>query len=52
MRAVAAELRSRYLVVYAAPRTLIPPEGVDVRVERDDVSVRGIPVDATEAFGR
>ncbi|MCE2543611.1 MAG: VWA domain-containing protein [Acidobacteria bacterium] len=52
MRAVAAELRSRYLVVYAAPGALIPPEGVDVDVERDDVSVRGVPVDAAEAFGR
>ena len=52
LRAVAAELRSRYLVVYAAPRALIPPEGVDVRVERDDVSVRGIPVEAGESFGR
>ena len=46
MRAVAAELRSRYLVVYAAPRTLVPPDGVDVRVDRDDVSVRGVAVDA------
>ncbi len=52
LRAVAAELRSRYLVVYAAPRTLIPPDGVDVRVNRDDVSVRGIPVEAGESFGR
>ena len=52
MRAVSAELRSRYLVVYAAPRELIPPEGVDVRVNRDDLSVRGIPVEAGESFGR
>ena len=52
MRAVAAELRSRYLVVYAAPRTLVPPDGVDVRVERDDVSVRGIPVAAGELSSR
>ena len=52
LRAVAAELRSRYLVVYAAPRTLVPPDGVDVRVNRDDVSVRGIPVEAGESFGR
>ena len=52
MRAVAAELRSRYLVVYAAPRTLVPPDGVDVRVTREDVSARGIPVGAREAFAR
>ena len=52
LRAVAAELRSRYLVVYAAPRTLVPPDGVDVRVNRDDVSVRGITVEAEGALSR
>ena len=43
MREVAAELKNRYLVVYAAPRTLVPPERVDVQVARDGLSVRGAP---------
>lgn len=46
MREVAAELKSRYLVVYAAPRTLVPPEKVEIRGARDGLSVRGVPVGA------
>ena len=46
MREVAAELKSRYLVVYAAPRALVPPDEVDVRAARDGLSVRGVRVGA------
>lgn len=46
MRDVAAEIKSRYLVVYAAPRTLVPPDQVEVRMARDGFSARGIPVGA------
>lgn len=46
MRDVAAELNSRYLVDYAAPRTLVPPERVEVQAARDGLSVRGVPVGA------
>ena len=31
---------------YAAPRTLVPPERIDVEVARDGLSARGIPVGA------
>ena len=43
---VAAELNSRYLVRYAAPGALVPPESVEVQVARDGLSARGVPVDA------
>ena len=43
---VAAELNSRYLVVYSAPGALVPPERVEVQSARDGLSVRGIPVGA------
>ena len=46
MREVAAELNSRYLVVYSAPGALVPPESVDVRAARDGLSVRGVQVGA------
>ena len=44
LRAVAAELQNRYLVVYAAPDALVPPERVDVRMARDDLTARGLRV--------
>lgn len=50
MRQVAAELRGRYLVTYAAPRTLLPPEEIDVRVARGNLSARAVRVDAGESF--
>ena len=46
MREVAAELNSRYLVVYSAPGALVPPERVEVRAARDGLSVRGVAAGA------
>jgi hypothetical protein len=37
---VAAELTNQYLVVYSRPDTLVPPEKVDVSVERPGLKAR------------
>ena len=50
LTAVAAELSNQYLVVYARPRTLIPPERIEVSVRRADLTARGTP--ANVARGR
>ena len=44
MRELAAELRSQYLVVYARPDSLIPPESIEVRAARADLTARGAPL--------
>ncbi len=44
LQAVAAELLNQYLVVYSRPATLIPPRDIELRVARDGVDVREIPV--------
>ena len=41
MRELAAELRNQYLVVYARPDLLIPPEEVRVSVDRPGLTARG-----------
>jgi len=41
---VADELTHQYLVTYARPQTLIPPEQVKITAKRDDLVVRGQPV--------
>ena len=41
---VADELTHQYLVTYARPQTLIPPERVKITGKRDDLVVRGQPV--------
>ena len=43
LTAVAAELSNQYLVVYARPRTLIPPERIEASVRRADLTARGTP---------
>ena len=40
---VADELTHQYLVTYARPQTLIPPEHVKITGKRDDLVVRGQP---------
>ena len=50
LTAVAAELSNQYLVVYVRPRTLIPPERIEVSVRRADLTARGTP--ANVARGR
>lgn len=41
MRELVAELRNQYLVVYARPDSLIPPEEVRVSVDRPGLTARG-----------
>ena len=41
---VADELTHQYLVTYARPQTLIPPEHIKITSKRADVTVRGTPV--------
>ncbi len=43
LAAVAKELSSQYLVVYARPQTLIPPSQIEVNMRRTNFSVRGTP---------
>jgi hypothetical protein len=45
---VAAELTHQYLVTYARPDTLIPPERVTITAKRADLTVRGTPVRAAK----
>lgn len=40
LQSLATELNHQYQVVYARPRTLIPPKTIDVGVKRPDVVVR------------
>jgi hypothetical protein len=40
MTSLARELTSQYRVVYARPDSLIPPEQLDVRVQRPGLTVR------------
>jgi len=46
MRQVANELTHQYLVTYAHPQSLIPPEHIRITTKRPDVAVRGTPVRA------
>jgi hypothetical protein len=44
LKQVADELTHQYLVTYARPQTLIPPERIKITSKRPDVTVRGNPV--------
>jgi hypothetical protein len=43
LQQVAQELTSQYAVVYARPRSLIPPDKISVMSGREDLTVRGAP---------
>jgi hypothetical protein len=44
LKEVADELTHQYLVTYARPTSLIPPERVKITGKRSDLTVRGTPV--------
>jgi len=44
LKQVADELTHQYLVTYARPQSLIPPERVKITSKRQDLTVRGNPV--------
>ena len=44
LKQVADELTHQYLVTYARPQSLIPPEHIKITSKRPDVTVRGTPV--------
>ena len=44
MREIANEIQNHYLVVYARPDRLIPPETIEVDVKIDGMNARGTPV--------
>jgi Ca-activated chloride channel family protein len=44
LNGIAAEMRSQYRVTYARPQTLIPPEKIDVRAIKPDLTARGTPI--------
>ncbi len=46
LKTLGEQLTNQYLVVYARPDTLIPPERVDVDARRGDLTARGTPVKA------
>jgi VWFA-related protein len=48
LKQVAEELTHQYLVTYARPQSLIPPEHVKITAKRADLSVRGTPVKAAK----
>ncbi len=48
LKQVADELTHEYLVTYARPETLIPPEHIKITSKRADVTVRGTPVKTTK----
>ena len=43
LKQVADELTHQYLVTYARPQSLIPPERVKITAKRQDLTVRGTP---------
>ena len=48
LKQVGDELTHQYLVTYARPQSLIPPEHIKITSKRPDVSVRGTPVKTTK----
>ena len=47
MREIATEILNQYLVVYARPNMLIPPETTDVGMTRAGMQARGTPINVT-----
>jgi len=52
MQELVGELRNRYLVTYARPDSLIPPEEVRVSVDRPGVTARGMLLRSQETRNR
>ena len=48
MDEIATEIRNQYLVVYARPNRLIPPETIEVDVRREGMRARGTPINVTQ----
>ena len=48
LKQVGDELAHQYLVTYARPTTLIPPERIKLTSKRSDLTVRGTPVKAAK----
>jgi VWFA-related protein len=48
LKQVANELTHQYLVTYARPQSLIPPEKVTITGKRSELTVRGTPVKAKD----
>ena len=51
MTQVANELTHQYLVTYAHPQSLIPPEHITIKSKRADLTVRGTPAKVTDGRG-
>jgi hypothetical protein len=51
LKQLANELTHQYLVTYARPQSLIPPEHITIASKRADLTVRGTPVKVTDARG-
>jgi hypothetical protein len=48
IRDLANDLRSQYVIVYSSPDALIPPDRIEVDVNRDDLDARGTPIAVDE----
>ena len=44
MQGIVSELLNQYLVVYSRPDTLVPPETITVRMNRQELTARGTPL--------
>ena len=51
LKQVANELTHQYLVTYARPQSLIPPEHIKITSKRAELTVRGTPVKVTDGRG-
>jgi VWFA-related protein len=48
LKQVGDELTHQYLVIYARPQSLIPPEHIKITSKRAEVTVRGTPIKASK----
>ena len=44
MQDLANDLRNQYVIVYSRPNSLIPPDRIEVEVNREGVDARGTPI--------
>jgi len=52
LKQIARDLTSQYLVTYARPQALIPPERVTVGTPRSGLTARGTPAPEEQERGR